>query len=200
MNPRYQSRQGERQVSNPQGIGGLGIAPLVPILAIAVPAITTAILSWIGRKKPAQKVATTEIANETERYMKANLAWWMNESGKTSEEQKQAISNFNLLWQDLVIRCSDPAMGTPGKWCIQDRDDIAPSQFPWFDWYLKPIQNDPEVVDKPGVVESVTGTVSNVFSNILGGGGGVGMDWGVLVIVGLVGAALLIGGGGGSRK
>ena len=165
--------------------GGIGASVLAafggPVGAVIF-GVTTAIGLWLKRKKPGQKIATTQIVNEAEPFLVQNLQAW-NSSAKTFADQAAASANFDAIWSEVVRACGDPTMGDPGRWCIDDRKPGG--KWDWFARYRDPIANDPNVVPNPTLTESILPSgIADMFS---GGGGGN-------LIPLLLGGALLIGG------
>lgn len=93
---------------------------------------TQAIVSWItarGRRK----VAATQIVDEAERHLVANLEAF--EGGGLS--QQQALQNFDQVWNQVLASCGDPSLGDPGRRCISERQ--AGGEWDWFARYRTPI-------------------------------------------------------------
>lgn len=134
-------------------------------IGLAVAGVTTALTLLMGRKRPARKVATTNIVNEVEPLLKQNLQGYLN-GPRTVSSQRQALENFDAAWQWLVQNCRTPEMGEPGKWCVEDRQegackwrDASGQCWNWFVGYRDPIANDTPNPD-PGMVaetDPVTG-------------------------------------------
>jgi len=106
--------------------GPWGLAVMGGIMA------TQAIVSWVtarGRRK----VAATQIVDEAERHLIANLEAF--EAGGLS--QQQALANFEQVWAQVLASCSDPSLGDPGRRCISERQ--AGGQWDWFARYRTPI-------------------------------------------------------------
>src|SRR5690606_25802107 len=89
-------------------------------IGLAVAGATVALVYLMGRKRPARKVATTEIVNEVEPILQQNLAGYLA-GPRTYSSQEQAIQNFHAAWDFVVQHCGIPDMGEPGKWCVNDR-------------------------------------------------------------------------------
>lgn len=146
--------------------------------------VTTAIGLWLNRKRPKQKVATTQIVNEAEPFLQQNLQAW-NQSAKTFADQAAALANFDTIWGEVVRACGDPTMGDPGRWCIDDRKPGG--KWDWFARYRDPIVNDPNVVPNPSGAESLAASLlpSEIAQLLPTGQGGMFL---------LLGGALLLGG------
>jgi len=128
-------------------------------IGLAVVGVTTALTLLFSRKKPKQKVATTEIVNSVEPYLQQNLSGYMA-GPHTTSSQAQALANFDAGWKYVVDNCKTPEMGTPGKWCVEDRQ--AGGKWDWFARYRDPIANDPDVTPDhvAAQVNPVTGQVT----------------------------------------
>lgn len=122
---------------NEPGLGSVALPAFDPISA-AVSAITLGITAFFGRKKPGQKIATTNIVNEAEPYLIQNLQAF-EASPKTKANKDQALANFDSVWNAVVQQCGDPALGDPGRWCVDDRKPGG--KHDWFALYRDPIAN-----------------------------------------------------------
>lgn len=149
-------------------------------VGLAILGVTTAISLWLGRKRPKQKIATTQIVNEAEPLLVQNLAAW-HQSPKTLADQQATLNNFDIVWSRVVTQCSDPEMGTPGEWCVDDRKPGG--KWDWFARYRDPIASDPNVVANPTVVESL---LPSQLQNVFNGEGGISPML-LLLGIGLVG-------------
>ena len=100
------------------------VAIAVPVIGAAVLAVTL-VIGNIARKN-AQKTAATKIVDEVGPQMKANLDAYMN-GPRTRSSQRQALYNFDALWQLILDNCGQPALGSAGERCISaQRGGIAP--------------------------------------------------------------------------
>jgi hypothetical protein len=166
-------------------------APLlaIPIIGVAVAAITLALVAIFSRKGPKQKIATTQFVEKLGNasgtgMMQQNLQAYMA-GPHTVSSQAQALENFDAMWAWLEDQCGDPAMGEPGKRCLSERQrggkwDMARDN-------RDPIANDPNVVPDPTIVSTAASSVEQALGSIgLGGGSG---SMGTLL---LAGAALLL--------
>lgn len=154
----------------------------IPIIGAAIAGVTFAITAFLNRKRPKQKVATTQIANETEQHMLANLRAWES-SEKTLLDQQQALQNFDDLWGAMVAEVSQEAYGPPGEWAVTDRarEPISGDHLPgvdWFQLYRDPIELDPNV--QSGALENLGVSLG------VGTGFGTYLIAGGLAILGLV--------------
>ena len=156
----------------------LGLA--VPVVGVAIAAVSLLIGMWINRVGPKQKVATTKIVNDAEPLLKQNLAAFQ-QSDQTLENQQASLDLFNQVWARVVDACSNPAYGNPGKNCIEDRQ--RGGKWDWFSYYYDPIAN-------AKVVPAATLAISNT-ENLAGGilSPVLGQNWELL----LGGGLLLIG-------
>jgi hypothetical protein len=169
--------------SAPQIASGLYTAvttsALVPVIGVAVAAVTLVLGLLFSRKGPKQKVATTAIANKVEPALQQNLAGYLA-GPRTVSSQAQALANFDAGWAYLVEYCDCSEMGDPGKKCVSDRQSGActwkaspgawnqdasgvwkwtpagaagsgTACWNWFVGYRDPIASDPAVVANPVV-------------------------------------------------
>lgn len=107
------------------------------------------------------KIYASNDANETATLLQTNLNGWnsLQASQKIPAVQQFFIQNYETLWESLVSYCSNPQLGTAGQNCIADRSPSG--KYPWNQYYLDPIQNDPSVVPQVGPVtfqDPLTGT------------------------------------------
>ena len=138
-------------------------------IGLAVAGVTIALTALFSRKKPGQKRATTEIVDSVEPMMQQNLAGYMS-GPHTVSSQYQALQNFDAGWDYVVKSCGIAEMGTPGKWCIDDRKPGG--QWDWFARYRDPIANDPNVVPDPGLVAEVDPVTGQTVYRAQATGGG----------------------------
>lgn len=120
---------------------GLGTAAAGPLAAAGGPwglaimggaMATQAILSWVSARGR-RKVAATQIVDEAERHLVANLEAF--EAGGLS--QQQALQNFDAVWGQVLASCGDPSLGDPGRRCISERQ--SGGEWDWFARYRTPI-------------------------------------------------------------
>lgn len=143
------------------GLIATGIA--VPIIGAAIAGVTLAVSMFLNRNAEyfAQAKATTHIVDEAETLMKNNLAAWNQSPTKYQSEQKQALDNFNQIWNQVVQACMNPGYGSPGHACVADRS--RGGRWDWFSYYYDPIANDSQTQPDP-ILSS--GGVENTISNI----------------------------------
>lgn len=110
--------------------GPWGLAVMGGIMA------TQAILSWVSARGR-RKVAATQIVDEAERHLMANLEAF--EAGGLS--QQEALQNFDAVWGQVLASCGDPSLGDPGRRCISERQ--AGGEWDWFARYRTPIATAP---------------------------------------------------------
>lgn len=163
-----------------------GTSLAVPVVGAAIAGATLLVGLFLNRKKPAQKVATTQIANEVEGLMKENLLAW-KQSDKTIVEQQQALANFDGLWNRFVeLTAEDPQMGSPGKQAVVDRKrepqggDNLPG-IDWFAFYRDPIAND--------TARQLTKAESFLPSSLTKDGNA---DWGLILPIGIFALVFMI--------
>lgn len=120
-------------------------------IGLAVAGVTIAIMAIIGRKGPKQRIATTDIVNDLEPQLQANVDAYFS-GPRTAESQAQALANFDAAWEWLKssAACGNPDMGNPGKACIRDRD--RGGRWDWFSYYRDPIANDRPRTDAAAVL------------------------------------------------
>ena len=136
---------------------GQGFAAGGPIGAVVAGTVSL-ISSWLNRVGPKQKVATTEVVNQAEPLLQANLAAW-NASPKTCADQEACLAAFDVIWSAVVQHCAVPEMGDPGHSCVDDRMPegvefewntlhlVGNGRWNWFSYYRDPIANDPAAAD-----------------------------------------------------
>lgn len=141
---------------------GMSVGLAVPVIGAAIAGVTALVGIFLARNAAyhAQETATTKIVDQAEQLMKQNLAAW-NASSKTRAEQQQAAANFEDLWGQVVKACNQPGYGDPGQRCIHDRE--RGGQWPWPEYYLDPILNDPNVREN----QTVLSEVDQAFTGLL---------------------------------
>lgn len=170
------------------GVGTLPVAisfgaaggPVGIAIGAGITAVQTALMLFLGRKKPKQKIATTKIVDQIEPYLIANLQAW-NESDKNIAEQQAALDTFDQSWNAVVVQCRDPNLGTPGHWCIDDRK--RGGKWDWFRRYRDPIAN-----------HVVVGKQGEGFGPVVADLGGFKIDMGLILGVVLIGGAIALKG------
>lgn len=109
-------------------------------MALAVPAIGqgvgVALAKLFGRRGATQRRATTDIVNELEPILRANLDAYLTGS-RSAEAQRQAIANYDQAWAWLQDQCGQTTFGEPGRACIGDR--ARGGRWDWFALYRDPI-------------------------------------------------------------
>jgi len=187
------------QTVSSAGAIATGTAPLwtqaawaVPVIGGAVAGVALAITAWFNRKGPKQRIATTEIVNELEPYLRQNLAAYQS-GPHTVSSQAQALANFDAVWQTLEDACRQEQYGDPGVRCIEDRragacqwKDSSGKCWNWFSGYRDPIANDSAVRPDP-TFESETGKLVDTLTGGDFETGGSGLN---LLLLG--GAALAL--------
>ena len=136
-------------------IGGTAAAGAAAgAVSFGIGAVAVLAMALLSRKGPAQKVATTNIANDVEPLMRQNVQAWQS-SPKTCADQSVALATFDALWNTLVANCANPSLGDPGHSCIDDRLPagvqfefntfhlVGNGMWNWFAYYRDPIANDP---------------------------------------------------------
>lgn len=142
---------------------GLGYVQGLGWVQFAVMGAMYAANAFRGKKRGPQKEATTQIVNEAESILQQNLQAWES-SPKNESTQRQALANFDQVWEGVEVQCGNPQYGPPGEWCIEDR--ARGGEWDWFARYRDPIANDPAVVaDQPApttIRDQTTGQVIHV--------------------------------------
>lgn len=119
--------------------------------------VTQLISHW---KKAAQRRAiATQIVNEIEPYFKQNLDAFL--ANPTESNQKQAIYNFYVLWDEVLSQCGKDELGQAGRRCISDREEgsTALGWGNWFTAYLDPIRNHQGILEDPTGADILTGSL-----------------------------------------
>lgn len=154
-----------------------GIATGASTAAIAIPVVGAAVALALGlylsRRGPMQKVQTSNIANQIESNLKANLNAWksLDPNMKYRSVQAQALAAFDEEWNRLVAACSSSQYGEPGQRCINDRNRGSTHVWPngergdWFMWYRDPIANDPQVKEDT-ITSSIETTVGQLIPGV----------------------------------
>lgn len=167
--------------------------PAAPFVA-AAGALTSLIGSFF--KPDLTKVEATHIVDQIEaQYLKPNLVTWQSfpADQKTQSAQAAAVALFDKAWAAVVQGCSNPALGTAGQNCINDR--VRGGKWPWPVYYRDPIANDPTVVPDPSMFggDSVPGSVSaSIDSAIAGLSQALGAISPLAIGIGLVAVGFLL--------
>ena len=136
----------------------------VPAAIVAVAAGIAEMLAALGVGSGCGQtcVLSSNYANQASALLDKNIAAYFAISPpRPLAAQQAAIQNFNTIWSDLEQQCSNPQLGSAGQSCISDRQEggckwkaTAPAYpgepaagecWNWFNAYLDPIQNDPNV-------------------------------------------------------
>jgi hypothetical protein len=123
------------------GTGAMTAATATALVGGGIALVTLAVIAFLNRKGPKQKVATTQMVNEVEPLLKRNVDEYLA-GPRTPESQAQALKNFDDVWTWLTSSqaCGSPDMGNPGKACISDRS--RGGKWDWHVYYRDPIAND----------------------------------------------------------
>ena len=156
--------QSEATALTAVGSGGSFAAMLAPASAagpigLAVAGATLLLSLLFSRKKPAQKIATTQLVDELEPILRSNLAGYM-EGPRSAASQAAALRNFDdaWIWLTSAQACGNPELGAPGRWCIADR--ARGGEWDWFRRYRDPIAQDtPQAA--AGIMTSLFGGQAN---------------------------------------
>lgn len=180
------------------------VAAAIPVVGVAVAGVAMALSLLAMRKKPGQKIATTQIVNEVEPQLAANRDGYFG-GPRTVASKVVALANFDAGFQQVVEACGIPEYGEPGSWCIEDRLPygkqytlngktwIGNGKWDWYSYYRDPIANDspnPNPAD-PGTggqyvvgVDPLTGRPLYTTSSLLSGN--------LWIVAGLVGLAVMV--------
>lgn len=123
-------------------VGGAAItAAAIPLIGVAVLGVTLALNYIFNRPTQKYKVITTDIVNQLEPQLKANVAAYLA-GPRTLLSQAAALQNFDRAWAWLISKdaCGNPGLDFPGKHCIEDRQ--AGGKWDWFSYYRNPIAED----------------------------------------------------------
>ena len=166
-------------LSTASAMGAAWATAAIPIVGPIIAGITIGLSLLFGRKGPKQKVATTAIVNDVEPKLKQNVDAYLA-GPRYYSAQQQAIANFYAGWNYVLQHCGDPSMGDPGQRCISERQEGAHPQWDacrnspggcpnWFQLYLDPIRNDPNVQPDPTVLDTAASTIDQAVSGAVGG-------------------------------
>ena len=128
---------------------GSGIASGLKIAALADPEpISKAILGVAAvlvslfaplfgtSKQGLEKIATTQIADQVEQQLKANVAAFLA-SPRRVADKTAALQNFDFGWNNLNRLCGTGEFEQAGVNCVQDR--VRGGRWDWFAYYRDPI-------------------------------------------------------------
>ena len=135
-------------------ISNAWVAAAVPVVGAVVAGVALALtLIATLRKKPGQKIATTQIVNEVEPQLEKNRDGYFS-GPRTVASKIVALANFDAGFREVVLACGVEEYGEPGSWCIEDRMPagyqytldgkswIGNGKWDWFSYYRDPIAND----------------------------------------------------------
>ena len=69
--------------------------------------------------------AATQIVNQVEPYLQENNRIYFSNPRRTTCDQQRAITTFNSIWQIVTSKCGNPALGTAGQNCVNERGPNA---------------------------------------------------------------------------
>lgn len=159
----------------------------IPVIGAAVVGVTL----WLSAmyKRGAQKEAATNIVNQIEEQLKANLAGYQS-GPRTPASQLQALANFDAGWQAVLENCGNKELGSAGERCISERERGGTAPWcpkpggmgcDWFALYRDPIANDIPVENVQTLnttngsgAGTVGGSIQNVVSTLTEGSVQVG--------------------------
>ena len=142
-------------------IGSSAASAAIPVLttaataAWAVPVVgaaaAAALIAWAAfKRRAAQKAQSSQIADEVEKHLQANLAAYMN-GPRRRADRAAALAMFDDAWDFMASPrgCGSPDLGRAGKACISERErgGTAPwcptgTGCDWFILYRDPIAQD----------------------------------------------------------
>jgi hypothetical protein len=170
----------------------------IPVVGAAIGGITIALALWLNRRGPHQKEAASQLVDELEVQLQANLRAYQS-SGRTRADQVVALANFDAAWAWLISPqgCGSPELGEPGRRCIAERQQGGSAPWcptatgcDWFVLYRDPISSDPVPAETGG---------DGIFSSLFGGGGpggagpqAEGTSMVPLLVLGLITAAVVL--------
>lgn len=180
------------------------INPLAFGISAGVSLATDAINQWItaNRISGQQKIATTEIVNQLEQQLRANLAAYMALPVPRSQcDQAQALANFDagIAWLEGPSGCSQMQFGAAGEACIQDRIGTANGgngKYDWYAYYRTPIANDTNVLPNSGcgafatTIDGVTTATAGAASNTGGSTAGSTVEQQLASVTGVSAATI----------
>ena len=163
--------------------GALGIsAAAAGFATLGIGAAAAAVIMFLNRKGPKQKVASTSIVNEAEPILAQNRDIFLS-GPKTDEAKEYALGVFNQVWASVVASCGDQSLGNPGKACISDRQ--RGGKWDWFSYYYDPIANTPTVPQVSRAASDAQATIAGIVGPVLG------PDWATYLGGGLVLMAII---------
>lgn len=120
-------------------------AAWVPVVGPIVAGVGIAIAAILNRKGPKQKIAATQIVDDLEQQLRANVAGYMEH--RTAATKAAALANFDaaMAWLESAEGCGNPDLGEPGRRCISERQ--RGGKWDWFSYYRDPIANDQPPAD-----------------------------------------------------
>lgn len=140
----------------------------VPIVGAAAAGV---LIAWAQfKKRGAQKEASTDVANDVEKFLRDNRDAYLAGS-RTDESQAYALAMFDDAWNFLAspAGCGNPDLGAAGRRCISERQQGASAPWcgtgtgcDWFTLYRAPIEQDTTSDDD--VIAGAAGMLSEVFT------------------------------------
>jgi hypothetical protein len=197
---------------NPRGLGQAPI-PVAGLISAGMSAVNTAIQLILNSGCGVTCVETSDWANEAEQLLVQNIqTYFALPPPRSQADQAAAINNFDQIWAQLQANCGQSGTGTAGIKCISDREAGActwkqtatspllsiPGEpqvgacWNWFNGYLYPIQNDPDVA---AADTDVSGDVGTLASSLTTGASSVASSIGLPAGAGtwlLIAAALAV--------
>ena len=162
-----------------------------PVIGAVVAGVTIGLMLLMNRKGPRQKVATTQVVDGVEPFMRDNLQGYFA-GPRTVSSQAQALANFDAGWQYIVEHCAIPEMGNPGQACVNDRKQgactwrEAGACWNWFIGYRDPIANDVPNADPlipQQTMTEIQAAIDAVVPGSVGGSGWYLLAGGLIILV-----------------
>jgi hypothetical protein len=108
---------------------GSGLLALAPATGVAAPFVAAAggVAELVGAVSKlfsgcgATCTEATSIVNQAEPYFQQLVTNYLGCPGRTTTDQQNYLAVFQQMWQQIVSACGNPALGSAGQNCINDR-------------------------------------------------------------------------------
>lgn len=171
------------------GTAGMTAAAATAVVGAGIGLVAVAIIAYLNRRGPKQKLATSAQANEVEPLLARNVEEYLA-GPRTPESRAVALKNFDDVWTWLSgpNACGNPQMGEPGRRCIQERGRTGRPSWGknWFELYRDPIEQ-----DQPATGQTLNATASQLMAAITGANG-LGNNALLFIGLGLLAAAVVL--------
>lgn len=170
---------GMPRLSNSPGMG-FAWAPIIAASIATSGSFALSFTSW-NKVNANQKRQTSNVADSVEQRMQELKAAYLAFENRGSEDRRYALSQWDMLWQELSTECSRIGGGA-GQRCIEERK--RGGKWDWFKAYRDPIEEAPIKEANARSLESTLLQGSNVGAGIGGNilllGAGLGLlVWGL---------------------